>query len=127
MVRDDSDLHRRRLTYRQWEDEAIRALEERDFGAICLHDCYGPLWLFTGRELRRMLAAAGLVPVRSWGVHAITSLLPSTVLHRAAPPRPLAAVYRTLRRLDAALASTPPARALSNSLVILAERAQPSA
>ena len=65
--------------------------------------------------------------VRSWGVHAITSLLPSTVLHRAAPPRPLAAVYRTLRRLDAALASTPPARALSNSLVILAERAQPSA
>ena len=51
VVRDDFDLHRRRLTYRQWEDEAIRALEERDFGAICLHDCYGPLWLSHYRGL----------------------------------------------------------------------------
>ena len=105
--------------------EAWRALNGRD-GLRLAYPGYGPLWLFTGRELRRMLATAGLAPVRAWGVHAITSLLPSTVLHRADPPRPLAAVYRTLRRLDAALASTPPARALSNSLVILAERAQPS-
>jgi hypothetical protein len=53
--------------------------------------------------------------------------LPSTLLHRPNPPRPLAAAYRALRRLDTALAATATARALANSLVTLAERRQPSA
>jgi len=106
--------------------EAWRALNQRD-GLRLAYPGYGPIWLFTGRELRRMLLAGGFTTVRAWGVHAVTSLLPSTVLHRTDPPRSLAAAYRALRRLDAALAPTPPARALANSLVILAERAQPSA
>jgi len=105
---------------------AWRALHPRP-GLRLAYPGYGPLWLFTGPELRRMLNAGGLTTVRAWGVHAVTSLLPSTLLHRSDLPRPLAAVYRALRRLDAALATTPPARALANSLVILAERAQPSA
>jgi SAM-dependent methyltransferase len=106
--------------------EAWRALNQRD-GLRLAYPGYGPIWLFTGRELRRMLTAAGFVTVRGWGVHAVTSVLPSTLLHRSDPPRALAAVYRTLRRLDTAMATTPAARALANSLVILAERAQPSA
>ena len=60
-------------------------------------------------------------------VHGITNLLPSTLLHRPRPPRALASVYRALRRVDAALGATLPARALANSLVVLAARAQPSA
>ena len=48
------------------------------------------------RELAGMLRAAGLMPVRAWGVHGVTNLLPSTLLHRAEPPRALAAVYRAL-------------------------------
>jgi MPBQ/MSBQ methyltransferase len=88
---------------------------------------YGLLWLFTRRELAAMLRAAGLIPVRAWGVHGITNVLPSTLLHRADPPRALVGVYRALRRVDAALGTTPPARALANSLVVLARRAQPSA
>ena len=83
---------------------------------------YGLLNLFTTRDLRDMLKAGGLVTRREWGVHSITNVLPSTLLHRTRLPRPLAAVYRALRRLDTALAPTPPARALANSLVILAER-----
>ena len=106
--------------------EAWRALNRRD-GLRLAYPGYGPIWLFTGRELRRMLSAAGFTPVRAWGLHAVTSLLPSTLLHRANPPRPLAAAYRALRRLDTAFAATQAARALANSLVILAERAQPSA
>ena len=106
--------------------EAWHALNRRD-GLRLAYPGYGPLWLFTGRELRRMLGAAGLTTVRAWGVHAVTSLLPSTLLHRANPPRPLAAAYRALRRLDTALAPTQPARALANNLVLLAERAHPSA
>ncbi len=106
--------------------EAWCALNRRD-GLRLAYPGYGPIWLFTGRELRRMLAAAGFTVTRAWGVHAVTSLLPSTLLHRPDPPRALAAAYRALRRLDTALASTGPARALANSLVILAERAQPTA
>jgi hypothetical protein len=105
--------------------EAWRALDRRD-GLRLAYPGYGPLWLFTGREVRRLLALAGFTPVRAWGVHAVTSLLPSTLLHRADPPRALAAAYRALRRLDAALAPSPAARALANSLVVLAERAQPT-
>ena len=88
---------------------------------------YGLLWLFTRRELSAMLRAAGLVPVRAWGLHGITNLIPSTVLHGQRVPRTLGPAYRALRRLDAALIGTAPARALANSLVVLAERAQPSA
>jgi SAM-dependent methyltransferase len=88
---------------------------------------YGPLWLFTRRELSAMLAAAGLMPVRAWGVHGVTNLLPSVLLHRQQVPRTLAAAFRALCRLDARVIGTAPARALANSLVILAERAQPRA
>jgi SAM-dependent methyltransferase len=88
---------------------------------------YGPLWLFTRRELNAMLDAAGLVVRRTWGLHGITNLIPSTVLHGRRVPRMLGPAYRALRRLDAVLIDSPPARALANSLVVLAERSQPSA
>jgi Flp pilus assembly CpaE family ATPase len=65
--------------------------------------------------------------VRAWGLHGVTNLIPSTVLHGQHVPRTLATAYRALRRLDTALIDTAPARALANSLVVLAERAQPSA
>jgi SAM-dependent methyltransferase len=88
---------------------------------------YGPLWLFTRRELAAMLAAAGLTPVRAWGVHNVTNLLPSTLLHRPRLPLALKAAFRALCRLDARVIGTAPARALANSLVLLARRAQSSA
>jgi SAM-dependent methyltransferase len=105
--------------------EAWRALVAR--GAVRLdYPGYGPLRLFRRRELRGLLAAAGLRPVRTWGLHAITNLIPSTVLHRARLPAPLAGLYRGLCRLDRALAGTAPAGALANSVVVLAVR-QPAA
>jgi len=88
---------------------------------------YGLIWLFTRRELAAMLSAAGLTPIRTWGLHNVTNLLPSTLLHRQQVPRTLAAAFRALCRLDARVIGTAPARALANSLVVLAERAQPSA
>jgi SAM-dependent methyltransferase len=101
--------------------EAWRALTARE--AVRLHyPGYGRLRLFRRHELRRLLATAGLVPVRTWGVHAITNLIPSTVLHGTRVPPALAGLYRGLRRLDSALAATPPARALANSVVVLAVR-----
>jgi SAM-dependent methyltransferase len=110
------------LTARQ----AWRALAARGRARVP-YPGYGPLWLFTRRELGGMLRAAGLRPLRAWGLHGITNVLPSTLLHRPRLPRPLAVAYGGLRRADAALAPTAPGRALANSLVVLAERAQPSA
>ncbi len=106
--------------------EAWRALAARRRLRLA-YPGYGPLWLFTRRELSAMLRGAGLAPVRTWGVHGITNLIPSTVLHGQRVPRTLTTAYRALRRLDTALVDTAPARALANSLVVLAERAQPSA
>jgi MPBQ/MSBQ methyltransferase len=81
---------------------------------------YGMLTLFSGRDLRRRLAAAGLRWHRAWGIHGITNAIPSTVLHRPTVPRSLALLYGALRRIDAASSGTAPGRALANSLVVLA-------
>ena len=83
---------------------------------------YGTLRLFTATELERLLRAEGLEPVRIWGIHSITNLLPSTVLHQAHLSRPLAAVYRMLRGADRALSARWPATRLANSLVALARK-----
>ena len=81
---------------------------------------YGTLRLFTVRELRDLLATAGCEVVRVWGIHAITNLLPSTVLHRPRLGGAAAAVYRVLRRADTALSSRSLGTRLANSLVVLA-------
>lgn len=83
---------------------------------------YGRLRLFTGRELRTMLRAAGLEVVRIWGVHAVTNVIPSTVLHRQHLPAALAPVYRVLCALDTGLGRGPLARNLANSMVLLARK-----
>ncbi|MBI4627949.1 MAG: hypothetical protein HY729_04505, partial [Candidatus Rokubacteria bacterium] len=68
------------------------------------------------------LRAAGLTPVRVWGIHAITNVIPSTVLHRERLPRPLAALYRALCSVDRALSRVPAAARVANSVVVLAVR-----
>jgi SAM-dependent methyltransferase len=83
---------------------------------------YPRLRLFTWPELDRLLGDAGLAPVRTWGLHSVTNVIPSTVLHRARLGRATGALYRGLRALDRALAATGPGRRLSNSLVILAAK-----
>jgi ubiquinone/menaquinone biosynthesis C-methylase UbiE len=80
------------------------------------------LRLFTKTEIRRMLVAAGLVPEKAWGIHAITNLIPSTVLHRQRLGRVLAAVFGVLRAADRRRGSCPPAPALANSVVVRARK-----
>jgi ubiquinone/menaquinone biosynthesis C-methylase UbiE len=81
---------------------------------------YMRLRLFTMAELAAMLGAAGLVVGRTWGIHAVTNLIPSTVLHRTALPAPLAPVYRALCALDGALG--PVTARCANSVVVLAAK-----
>ena len=84
------------------------------------------LRLFTMTELETMLRAAGLTPLRVWGIHGVTNLIPSTVLHRDRLARPVAALFALLARIDGAVGARPPGRWLANSLVVLARR-DPSA
>ena len=83
---------------------------------------YPKLRLFTRRELDRLLRDAGLVRVRAWGLHGVTNVIPSTVLHRPRLGRVTGALFRRLRALDAALSATAAGRALANSLVVLAAK-----
>ena len=77
---------------------------------------YGRLTFFSVRDLHARLARAGLRAQRTWGIHALTNVIPSTVLHRPRISRALAAVYRVLRTLDTALAPA----AIASSIVVLA-------
>jgi MPBQ/MSBQ methyltransferase len=77
---------------------------------------------FTSRELGTMLATAGFEPVKAWGIHALTNLIPSTVLHRERLGPVARRTYRALCALDRAMAGARPARWLANSLVVLARR-----
>jgi SAM-dependent methyltransferase len=83
---------------------------------------YPPLRLFTRSELGGLIGAAGLIPVRWWGIHSVTNLVPSTVSHRPRLGRALSRVYRALTRLDRRLVGTPLGRGAANSLVVLARK-----
>ena len=63
--------------------EARRAFCRPFSGGIWMdYPGYPSLRLFTRRELHRLLTEVGLEPVRWWGIHSVTNLVPSTLLHR---------------------------------------------
>ena len=86
---------------------------------------YPPLRLFTDHEIRSMLDRADLRVERAWGIHAVTNLLPSTLLHRPRLPAGLRLVYRALCAADAAVSGWPAARALAAHAVVLARKGAP--
>ncbi len=91
-------------------------------GCVVPYPGYGRLRLFTTAELRAMLEASGLTMERTWGIHMLTNLIPSTVLHRPRLGRPLAGLYRALAITDAALRRLPGAHRMANSVVVLARK-----
>jgi SAM-dependent methyltransferase len=111
------------LGYEVTPAEAGRAFGRPLAGGIWIdYPGYPPLRLFTRSELDGLVAAAGLVPVRWWGIHSATNLVPSTLLHRPRLGRTLARLFRGLTRIDQRLAGTRLGRSAANSLVILARK-----
>ncbi len=111
------------LGYRLRPRDVWRQLSERrGVGCRVPYPGYGPLRLFRMREVRALLDGARLEPVGVWGIHILTNLIPSTVLHRERLARPLAVLYRILCRADEGLRRLPGAARLANSLVVLARR-----
>ena len=91
-------------------------VDPTDAGAGCMR-----IRLFTMAELVPMLGAAGLAVRRVVGVHGVTNVIPSTVLHRRRLPRGAARLYRALCALDRTLGATPAWR-IANSVVIVAAK-----
>jgi SAM-dependent methyltransferase len=104
-----------------WRQLARRPRE----GCTIPYPGYGRLRLFTRPELRSMLGAAALEPRRWWGIHSITNVIPSTVLHREKLGPFMAALYARLRTIDTRLGPSRLAQHLANSLVVLAEKRPP--
>jgi len=100
--------------------ELLRQLRRAPGGCRIAYPGYGWLRLFTMPELRAMLHAAGLEVVRVWGVHSVTNVIPSTLLHRERLPRAVAPMYSALCALDGLLGGTTLGRGLGNSAVLLA-------
>lgn len=110
------------LSLRQSWRPLVRPLRQ---GFTLPYPGYGSLRFFTTTELEALLREAGLRPLRVWGIHMLTNLIPSTVLHRARLGRPLAAFFAGLGAIDDGLRRLPGTHRLANSLVILARRDSP--
>ena len=111
------------LGYGATPAEARRAFCRPFSGGIWMdYPGYPPLRLFTRRELRRLLTGVGLGRVRWWGIHSVTNLVPSTLLHRPRLRGALTRLYRALARVDRGLTATPIGREAGNSLVVLARK-----
>jgi len=83
---------------------------------------YPRLRLFTDRELGTMFEGSGLRVEQAWGIHAITNLMPSPVLHRPRLPTALRPLYRALRSADSRVGSFRPLRAIAAHGVVLARK-----
>ena len=83
-----------------------------------------PLKLFAVGELRRGLRAASLLPRRRWAIHAVTNVLPSTVLHRPLASPALRAVFAAAAAAERRLNGWWPVNALGCSQLVLADRVQ---
>jgi SAM-dependent methyltransferase len=91
-------------------------------GCVLPYPGYGALRLFTGPELRRLLATAGLSLTTTWGIHSVTGLLPSIALHRPRLSTALGRLYAGLCAVDRWVGRVPVARGLASSLVVLARK-----
>jgi hypothetical protein len=56
---DDFPLYRSAMRYDEWETRLIAEIENSDFVAFGLHDCYADLWLPHYRALLEKLSRLG--------------------------------------------------------------------
>jgi SAM-dependent methyltransferase len=82
-----------------------------------------PLKLFAFKELRDALADVDLRLTHRWGVHSLTNLIPSQVLHSAEPSRRVRDAFNKLASIERRYFGRWPLRSLGCSLLVIAERA----
>ncbi len=81
-----------------------------------------PLKLFTSNELDSELKKVGLIPDERWGLHMLTNIVPSTILHDARPSRRLRGFFNRLAWFEKRIYRNWPFNSLANSILILAHK-----
>lgn len=80
------------------------------------------LRLFAASEIKRELQRVGLAQQRRWGLHVLTNLIPSTVLHSPTPWRSVRFVFSALAAAERGVNSLWPFNAFGCSLLLLARK-----
>ncbi len=81
-----------------------------------------PLRLFTPSEIAKELSAAGIGQECRWGLHALTNILPSTILHTSHPSGLTRAVFRPLAAIERKTNHRWPLRSVGCSLLVLGRK-----
>jgi len=80
------------------------------------------LKLFTTDELKQELQSVGVVQNKLWGLHVLTNLIPSTILHKSNPGKLLRVTFGALAFLEKRVYSYWPFHSLGCSLLVLAHK-----
>ena len=83
-----------------------------------------PIWLFSVGHLQRVFSRLGLEIVDRAGIHAVTNVVPSTLLHRTSPPRSRVRFVERLARRERTLARRWPFWRLGCSAIFALRRKQ---
>jgi ubiquinone/menaquinone biosynthesis C-methylase UbiE len=81
-----------------------------------------PLKLFTSKEIRKAMKSRGLFVDKSWGLHGITNIIPSTILHKPDPGRFAKAFFPILSSLEMRMNHLRPLRSFGCSLLVCAHK-----
>lgn len=75
--------------------------------------------LFTRAELSCLLSDVGVAWSKSYGIHVITNLIPSTVLHKGNPWKPTKFLFAALSSLESEVHGIRPLNEWGNSIVVI--------
>ncbi len=81
-----------------------------------------PLRLFAAAELEKELQHVGLVQVKRWGLHSLTNIIPSTILHDSRPGPLLKKMFSLLSNIERRFNQFQPLNAFGCSLLVIAEK-----
>lgn len=81
-----------------------------------------PLKLFTPSELRMQLHRAGLLEDERWGLHVVTNVIPSTILHNSDPGKLTQRLFVCLASFEKLVNHVWPFNAFACSLLVSAHK-----
>lgn len=81
-----------------------------------------PLKLFTSGELDKELKNVGLMQDKRWGLHMVTNIIPSTVLHDSKPSNRLKKIFNRLAWVEKHIYCNWPFNSFACSILVLAHK-----
>lgn len=81
-----------------------------------------PLKLFACKELKKELKNIGLIRLKQWGLHSVTNIVPSVILHKQHPNRKVKAVFRATSYLERHIYGARPFNCVGNSILVVARK-----